>query len=332
MSGSFRVLAASVILGAGACTDFMGGSENTLLLSEAFQTVPAGFSATSQSFETSADAGAPFMPGVLGPMTGFHGGSGDGRGGQGGGHGGRDGGDHRDGMGPGLRGLLMGGGLGPDFIGAIGFGHGRGRGPFGTFRLSDDCTFSATTGRVTCPDSERHGLTVSVSFAFKDAAGTAQAKFDTVTTNSVNVQTSVEGTKTRHDGRITSVLDHASDRTVTGLAAGSTQRTVNGTSKAMETTTGARDDVQFTAVRVAGDTTSNVVIQLVDGRPTIPKSGTVIRAMTVTVTPQGGTATTKTRREVVTFDGTNVVKVAITQDGETRNCTITLPGRRLVCE
>lgn len=55
----------------------MGGSENPLLLSEAFQTVPAGFSANSQSFETS-------------------------------------------------------------------------RGPSGTFRLSDDCTFSATTGRVTC--------------------------------------------------------------------------------------------------------------------------------------------------------------------------------------
>src|SRR5688500_16948751 len=207
MSGSFRVLAASVILGAGACTDFVGGNDNTLPLNEAFQTVPAGFGANSTSFETSADAGTAFMPG----------------------------GDHHDGRGNarhGARDLLMGGGLGPDFIGAIGFGHGRGRGPFGSFRLSDDCTFSATTGRVTCPDTERHGLTVSVSFAFKDAAGTAQAKFDTVTTNSVNVQTSVEGTKTRRDGGITSVLAHTSDRTVTGLAAGSTQRTVNGTSKA----------------------------------------------------------------------------------------------------
>lgn len=331
MSGSYRVLAASMILGAAACTDFLGGGDNTLPLNEAFQTVPAGFSANSHSFETSADAGAPFMPGALGPAIGFHGGIGDGRSGQGGAPGGRHGGDHHDGMGPTVRGLLMGGGLGPDFIGAIGFGRGRGRGPFGIFRLSDHCTFSAATGRVTCPDMERHGLTVSVSFAFQDTAGAAQAKFDTITTNTVNVQTSVEGTKTRHDGRITSELAHTSDRTVTGLAAGSAQRTVNGTSKATETTTGTRDSVRFTAVRVAGDTASNVVIPIVDGHPTIPRSGTVIRSMRVTVTPQGGTATTKTRREVVTFDGTNVVKVTITQDGETRNCTITLPGRQLVC-
>src|SRR5688572_19161858 len=104
MSGSFRVLAASVILGAGACTDFVGGNDNTLPLNEAFQTVPAGFGANSTSFETSADAGTAFMPG----------------------------GDHHDGRGNArhsARDLLMGGGLGPDFIGAIGFGHGRGRGP-----------------------------------------------------------------------------------------------------------------------------------------------------------------------------------------------------------
>lgn len=332
MSGSFqRVLAASVILGAAACTDFLGGDGNTLTLPEAFRSVPVGFSANSQSFETSADAGLPFTPGAMDPAVGFHGGGQAGGRGQGGNRG-PGGADHRDGMGPGLRGLLMGGGLGPDFIGGIGFGRGRGRGPFGTFRLSADCAFDAGTGRVTCPETERHGLSVNVSYAFEDADGEPQATFDTATTDLVNVQTRVEGTKTRHDGRITSDVLHTSDRTVTGLASGSTQRTVNGTSRAEENTTGTRDSVQFTAVRIAGDTTENVVVPIADGRPTIPTSGRVIRAMTITITPQGGTATTRTRREVVTFDGTNVIKVDITQDGETRNCTVTLPARNLVCQ
>ena len=321
-----RVLAASMILAAGACSDVLSGTGSTLTLSEAFQTVPVGFSANSQSFASAADAGVPFMPGELGANVGYHG-----QGRQGADHGSRRGG-HHDGMGPGAQGLLMGGGLGPDFIGAVGFGRGRGRGSFGAFRLSADCAFDASTGRVECPETERHGLAVNVSYAFRDADGDVQEAFDTATTNSVNVQTTVSGTRTRRDGRATSTVSHASDRTVTGLASGSTQRTVNGTSRAEETTTGVRDSVAFTAKRVAGDTTTNVVVPIVAGRPTIPSSGTVVRSMTVTLTREGGEPVTRTRREVVTWDGTNVVKVTITQDGETRNCTVTLPSRRLVCE
>jgi hypothetical protein len=85
-------------------------------------------------------------------------------------------------------------------------------------------------------------------------------------------------------------------------------------------------------VRDANDTTTNLVIPIVDGRPTIPTSGKVVRNMKVSITPEGGTATSKTRREEVNFDGTNVVSVKITQDGTTKNCTITLPSKRLVCE
>ena len=33
-----------------------------------------------------------------------------------------------------------------------------------------------------------------------------------------------------------------------------------------------------------------------------------------------------------TFDGTNVIKIQITQDDVTKNCTLTVPGKRLVCE
>jgi hypothetical protein len=162
----------------------------------------------------------------------------------------------------------------------------------------------------------------------------------------VNVKVTVNGTKVRdrdddeddeHEGfdddSIVSTVNHVSDRTVSGLAPGKTERTINGTAEAHESTSGVHDSVSFSATRDANDTTSNLVIPIVEGRPTIPSSGTVIRNMTVTITKNGGTPRTRSRREEITFDGSNTVKVIITQDGVTKNCTLTIPGRHeLVCE
>lgn len=329
MSGATKkLLAIAAVLATTACADLTNSSEASLDLEPAFQTVPLGFSANSNSFDAAGDAGMPFLPENM-LRAGFHGG---GSGGDGSNRG-RGNDDDHNGFGKGgLRGLLMGGGLGPDFIGGVGFGKGRGRGPFGVFRLPASCTFSETSGRVTCPEHERGGLTVNVSFAFEDVDGDAQPAFDTLTTDLVNVRTDVSGTKSRHDGAVTSTVSHNSDRTVSGLAPGSTERTVNGTAAALETTTGTRDEVAFTAEREAFDTTTNLVIPIRDGRPTIPTSGVVIRRMLVTITPEGGDTQTRFRREKITFDGTNIVQVEITKDDVTRNCTMTLPSRRLVCE
>jgi hypothetical protein len=333
MSGSTKLaLAIATALTAAACADFMNSPGDSVELSPAFRTIPVGFSANSNSFTPDGDAGMPFYPETM-VGIGFHGGSGNSGSNSGPGRGNGDGRDDKhDGFGRGIRGLLMGGGLGPDFIGAIAFGKGKDRGPFGVFNLPDACTFSAETGRVTCPPRERHDLTVNMSFAFKDVNGVAQPTFDAATTDLVNVQTDVSGTKTRHDGAVTSTLSHESDRTVTGLAAGSSERVVNGTAEAHENTSGTREEIEFTAEREAYDTTSNLVIPIREGRPTIPSAGTVIRRMRVTITKDGGEPRTKFRRERVTFDGTNVVKVEITQDEVTRNCTLTLPEKKLACE
>ena len=333
MSGTTgRLITLSAVVALSACGDLLSSNDASLALPEAFQTMPVGFSANSNSFDEAGDAGIAFFPGAFGDASRNSGGGGNsGPGSANSGRGSHDG-DRRDGFGKGIRGLLMGGGLGRDFIGALAFERGKGRGPFGSFLLSDACAFSATTGRVTCPTRERHGLDVNVSFAFLDVNGVAQAKYDTGTTNSVNVQTSVTGTKTRHDGRVTSTVNHTSDRTVAGLATGSTQRTVNGTAQASEVTTGTRDDIEFTATREAHDTTTGLIIPLVEGRPTIPSAGTVIRRMRVAIEKAGEEPVVRFRREQVTFNGTNVVQVVITQDDVTKNCTLTLPARRLVCE
>jgi hypothetical protein len=123
-----------------------------------------------------------------------------------------------------------------------------------------------------------------------------------------------------------------SDRTVSGLAQGSAQRSVNGTSSGHETTTGTSSRGEFTATRVVGDTTVGLVIPVsTDGRA-YPTAGTVTRSITATLTYAGESPVTVTRREVVTYDGTATAKVEITQDGTTRSCTRALPRGPLTCQ
>jgi hypothetical protein len=267
-------------------------------------------------------------------------------------------------------GALMGGGLATDFDGGRGFGRGRGHeGPFGGVFLGrlgcSGATFDAATGRVTCPAETRNGLTINRSAAYTTAAGAAQQAFDTLTTNTVNTRTTVAGTvsyvrdssDTRgRDGRgphlggkgafgrllgdtatiltATTTVQSTSERTVGGLAQGSTQRTVNGASRGTESTTGTSSRGAFTASRTVGDTTRALVVPVraaTDTTRTYPTAGTVVRAMTATLTYQGQAPTTVTRREVVTYDGTATARVTITENGTTRNCTRALPRGRLVC-
>jgi hypothetical protein len=225
---------------------------------------------------------------------------------------------------------MCGGGLGGPFLGE-GFGLGFGRGRFGDAVLSSDCAFDAGSARVVCPAVTRNGLTIDRSAAYADASGAVQSAFDSLTTNTINVQIAASGTVTRRNGA-TSVVEHASSRTVTGLAAGSTQRTVNGTSAGNETTTGTNEQGSFTAVRVMGDTTTNVIIPVQTGTHAYPTAGTIVRSMQVTLTYAGQPPVTSTRREVVTFNGSTSASLVITKDGQTKNCTLPLPRGRLVCE
>jgi hypothetical protein len=194
----------------------------------------------------------------------------------------------------------MCGGMG-GFIGSgVGLGLGVGRGE-GNGALPTDCTYDGASGRVECPPEERDGLSVIKSAAYTDAAGAAQQVFDSATTNTVNLRLEVSGTRLRRDGD-TSTVQHASDRTVSGLAKGS-ERTIQGTSAGIETTTGTDSSGAFTAVRVIGDTIAGVVLPAdSSGRPTYPPAGTIRRGMQVTVTYAGQVPSSSTRQEVVTFD------------------------------
>jgi hypothetical protein len=280
-------------------------SEFAITMASAYSATPAGFSELSSSFAADPSAG-PFQPG-FGPR----------------GHGGR--GFGGPGGGPGFGLGFMGGGLFGPFIGD---------GPGHLIREDGTCAYSATTGLVTCgPSTTRDGLVVTRVSKYITAAGATQSKIDS-TTSTATTTITVAGTATRRDSS-KSVVNESSTQTVTGLAKGSTQRTVNGASAGTETTTGTSTQGAFTASRATGDTVKAVVIPVPTsstGGPTYPTAGTVIRAMSATVTISGQSPATSTRREVVTYDGTATAKVVITQDGTTQNCTLPLPHGRLTCQ
>jgi hypothetical protein len=305
------IAAAAVTALALACIDTTApSSDSALALTQAFATLPAGFTLTTNSFAANENVGDAFM-------LRMH--EGPGGGGRSERHGGLD---RVDGHG-------MMGGLGPDFFGGIGFGRGFGHGPFGGLTLRGTCVFNSSSGRVECTDT-KGGLTIVASASYKTASGTVQSAPDS-TTDAVNIQTDVSGTVTRRDSAV-STVKHTSNRTVTGLAASSTQRTVNGAARGEESTTGKTDPgVVFTATRLVGDTTSGLVIPIVSGKPTYPTAGKVIRQMKATVTLAGGSPTTKERREVITYDGTETATLVVTTDGTTKTCKIPLPRGEPSC-
>ena len=302
MTRSYKgVLAAIIALSSAACEETIGPSQNSELAS-AFNTVLLGFNNTNNTWAEGTAVGAnAWSP------SGMRGGRGPGAGGGSG---------------------LCGGGLGGLFLGH-GFGLDFGRGKFGGI-LNGNCAFQAASGRVVCEAETRNGLTINRSAAYTTASGAVQPAFDSLTTNTVNTRVSVSGTVTRRDSA-RSTVQHASDRTISGLAAGSTQRTVNGTSSGRETTTGTNSTGAFTAVRVMGDTIRNVVIPVSTTGVTYPAGGTVTRSMSVTLTYTGQSPATSSRREVVTYNGTATATVVITRDGVTQNCTLPLPHGRLTC-
>jgi len=347
MTTRLPVIGLAVIVAACATERATTPQSASAVPDNAYTSLPAGYSQALSSFSPSADSAMPWVPGQPG-VPGGPGGPGGGVVSQ------PIGGPGGSGLLGGLNmwagaPLLMGGGLGPPFVGMSVSAVFGGR-PFDDGVLPASCTFSAATGFVTCPTLMIDGLTVNRSAQYTDAGGTAHARFDS-TTNTVLTQISVAGTLRgqRHGGGFgvgsrngpdvtpmftdTTTINESSSRTVSGLAAGSTQRTVNGASSGVETTSGtSSENGHFTADRTVGDTTTGLVEPIQPGHMTYPTAGTIVRSMQVTLTFDGQTPITTSRREVVTYDGTSTATIVITQDGTTKTCTMPLPIGRVKCQ
>jgi hypothetical protein len=300
------LVAAALALAAAACDDPITTDRETATLSSAFATSLVGFENAPTTFDAAAFAATAWTP-----MANHQGGGLAGPGPKGGHHAGG-----------------MMGGIGVPFLGG-GFHLGFGRGLYGDGHAGGGCTFSAASSRVECPPLTRNGITTTRSVAYATAGGAVQQAWDSVTTDRINTRVGVTGTRTRVTRRdsATTTVSHSAERTVTGLARGSTRITVNGSSAGRETSNGKDSVGTYTAVRVAGDTTRSVAIPVsTTGVLSSPASGSVTRVMTVTVT-RGGSATSSSRREVVTYNGTDTATVVITKDGATTTCKLPLRGR-----
>jgi hypothetical protein len=183
---------------------------------------------------------------------------------------------------------------------------------FAFWAFGRNCTFSATSGRFTCPDVVRSGLTLSRTAAFLDAAGTPMSHYNDTTTASANFQLSVAGVHVVSEGADT--ISRSRTMTVTNLLGHETSRLWNGTGTRADG--GYRVDSAATRSYHTSDavTLTNVAVSLPRSSHPWPISGTVTRQVsgTGTVAKNGVTksfAVTKT--VTITFNGTRLVPMTV---------------------
>lgn len=192
------------------------------------------------------------------------------------------------------------------------------------------CAYSASAGRVLCAPVTRNGLTITRSMAFYDAAGLPQSHRDSLT-RSTNTQVTVKGTTTTDRGSLS--VDRGSSLTVSGLGKGATTHTLNGTENGTTSGTLKTDKGQVTTSEKFASATKDVVVPAEPkaGTPRWPLSGTITRSAAHSFSLAGGPTRTVSHTEQVTFNGTSTVKVTITHDGVTKNCTRDLGTGRTTC-
>lgn len=186
--------------------------------------------------------------------------------------------------------------------------------PSYSWTFSDGCTYSASTGRFTCPPITSGGLTLNRDYAFFDANNQAQSAYDAAATASANFHVSVSGI---HTATVLVGADTVSrDRnfTVSGLLGAETSRTWNGTGTRNDH--GERDGSDAKRNYATNDqvTVTNVVVDLPRSSNPWPMSGTITRHITGTasVSKSGVTKTFSVDRTVtITFNGSQNATVTV---------------------
>ena len=194
---------------------------------------------------------------------------------------------------------------------------------------STACTYSATTGRFTCPTTTTaEGLTLDRSYAFF-GGGAAQSAYDATATDSINFGWALSGALTGAAG--TAWVNASRSMTVSGLAGTETQRTWNGTGSRTDSSTASSDGRTRRTKLQANSVVSQVVFKLPRSTYPYPQSGTITHDATVTAYfegAKGSSSRTATRHAVVTFNGTRTASLVV----GTTTCTLDLPTRAVSCQ
>jgi hypothetical protein len=187
--------------------------------------------------------------------------------------------------------------------------------PSYSWTFGGNCTYSASTGRFSCPPITDGGLTLNRDYAFFDANSTAQSAYDPSTTASANFHVNVAGVHVVTAGADTVSRDRS--LTVSGLAGAETQRTWNGTGTRNDG--GYRQDTDVKRNYHVNDnvTVSNVVVNLPRSSNPWPISGTITRQIsgTASVSRAGVSKSFDVTRTVtITFNGTQYATVTVGTD------------------
>jgi hypothetical protein len=202
------------------------------------------------------------------------------------------------------------------------------------------CLFDPSGGQFACPDPRKGNLNLTRRVTFRDAAGNVQSAFDKDTTESIEVETSADGTMNRPGGG-TVTIHRTGDMTTSGLSGAETTRILNGTEQGtIDGTWTLPDGTSASEHTTISDSTNNLVIPARpkgDGTtpnpmtpPPNPLSGSRTHSTTTTGTKGGQTKTT-TMSRTETFDGTSIVQVVLTLNGQTKNCTVDLANHTSTC-
>ena len=170
-------------------------------------------------------------------------------------------------------------------------------------------------------------VTVTRSRTCFDEQENEQAQCDPLTTASMRIQMTLDGTRQREN--FTANIHRTRDLVISGLLGEETSRTHNGVGTANDTTTLQRNGFTRTVQESSVDSVVNVVFNLPHANNPWPVSGQIIRNVNATITITGPREETRTisRRVVVTFPPDAQGNVSI-QIGTT-TCTLNLVTRQI---
>jgi hypothetical protein len=181
------------------------------------------------------------------------------------------------------------------------------------FRTQDGCERLGLF-RIRCP--QRHfgdNISFTREVTFRDNLGQEMEVFHRDSTESVNIVTTLEGSRSREN--LTVTVNRERDMTVSGLFGTETTRTSNGTGSSSVNRTRLSDENGDREYDMTSTTTISNVVHAVPRRGTWPLSGTITRNVTVVVVSGTEDAKTRTRTAVIEFDGTQFATITI--NGET---------------
>lgn len=183
-------------------------------------------------------------------------------------------------------------------------------GPSGDVGMGFPLGPQAAPGRgFACQGGSRMGVTLTVTCTFRDAAGNTQTAFDSLTTASVNVKSTLSGSIARESWSAT--VNRTRDMTVSGLAGVETQRTFNGTGSDSETRSRVSEGGATRSYDMTGSVQVRSVVVPVGGTNRWPLSGSITRQTTVKFTGGDRDGQTATRSSTITFNGTQFATLTV---------------------